>query len=617
MNFKYFHHHFRSERIILLLTLVLFVQTSFGQQQEFDFNDLSSFKNPGDSWRTAGNVFTDLDESNELKVVRGTGILVNDPDRNNGQDLYTEDEYGNIDLELDYLMAKGSNSGIYFQGQYELQLKDSWGVNAITSGENGGVYQRWDDQKPEGEKGYQGYSPRQNVSKAPGLWQHLEVSFKAPKFNAQGEKIENAKFIYVKLNGVTIHEDLELLGPTRGSSVAGEKPVGPIRIQGDHGAVAFRNMKITRFEKPRPELTNLNYKIYKGRYDKEPDYENLPPEAEGKSAMLTSDLNTGADQFLVRYTGELNVPQAGEYTFDLETPGGTGLIRVNEKELLSFRSGGGKTTINLPAGELPFEVIYSKFQDWVDPGLGLKISGEGLREYLISDQSGDFDKPVDPILVEAEDSKVLRSFMNIPGGEESQGKLLTHAVSVGHPLQLHYTYDLNSGTLAQIWRGKFLDATPMWYSRGNGTSVPLGSVLPLGDLGISVGKLSSKEQKWAADTTGRNYRALGYKLDQKDIPSFHYSIYGADIKDELKVINEGQGIQRKISVDTPVNNLHVRLANADKIEKLSDELFLIGDKEYYIRLDDTGREKPVVRSSDKGQELLIPLNSNITYTLLY
>lgn len=167
-----------------------------------------------------------------------------------------------MDLELDYMVAKGANSGIYLQGLYELQLEDSWGVNTPTSGNNGGISGRWDEKRPNGQKGFQGYAPRQNASKAPGLWQHLKVSFQAPRFDASGKKIENAKILRAELNGVTIHEDVELLGPTRGAISNEEKATGPLRFQGDHGAVAFKNIRITPYEKPRPELVNLNYKVY-------------------------------------------------------------------------------------------------------------------------------------------------------------------------------------------------------------------------------------------------------------------------------------------------------------------------------------------------------------------
>lgn len=617
MKYNFFHHPIRSGRTILMLALLFFIQTSYSQVKEFDFQNLSSFKNPGKSWKIVGNVHADLEQPNKLETSRGTGILVNDPGNKSGQDLYTKEEFGNMDLVVDYMMAKGSNSGIYFQGQYELQLHDSWGLTAITSGENGGVYPRWDDQKPEGEKAYQGYAPRQNVGRAPGLWQHLEVSFQAPRFNEKGEKIENAKFIYVRLNGVTIHEDLELLGPTRGSMEAGEKAKGPLRIQGDHGAVAFRNMEVTSYDKPRPELTNLKFQVYEGRFDKEPDYNNLPPEAEGESVVLTSDLSTKAEQFLVRYTGQLNVEEAGEYTFNLNTSGGAGLIRINGNEVMPLSNGRGRASVNLPAGQLPFELLYSKFQDWADPGLGLTLSGEGIREYLISEDGGDLQDPVDPILVDANSSKVFRSFMNLPGGENSRNYQITHAVSVGNPKQLHYTYDLNRGAIVQLWRGGFLDATPMWYSRGNGSSRPQGSIINLGVPKMSLGKVSSSQQEWAADTTGINFKTLGYQLDENDLPTFRYSIYGAEVEDASRVLNDARGIQRKISVNTPVENLHIRLAGGKKIEKLSDNLYVVGEKEYYIRLDNIGKTKPIVKGSNNEQELLVPLSRELTYTLLF
>ena len=234
--------------------------------------------------------------------------------------------------------------------------------------------------------------------------------------------------------------------------------------------MAFRNIKITPYEKPCPKLPNLRYSVYEGRFDELGGWEELPPEAEGTSVILTSNLGNKSKQFLIRYTGILHVKEPGTYTF-LNVPGGSGLVRINNEEAIALSENNSSATVELLEGELPFELFYSKYRDWVEPGLGLAVSGEGLREYLISDRGGNNESRVDPILVDPLEKPVLRSFMDLPDGPR-----VTHAVSVDNPDQLHYTYDLDHGALVQVWRGDFLDATPMWHDRGDGSSRPLGAV---------------------------------------------------------------------------------------------------------------------------------------------
>src|SRR5437868_1126648 len=59
--------------------------------------------------------------------------------------------------------------------------------------------------------------PRTNASKAPGEWQSFDVIFQAPRFDAQGKKTANAKFVKVVHNGMTVHENVEVQGPTTAS----------------------------------------------------------------------------------------------------------------------------------------------------------------------------------------------------------------------------------------------------------------------------------------------------------------------------------------------------------------------------------------------------------------
>ncbi|MEO5564745.1 MAG: family 16 glycoside hydrolase, partial [Chitinophagaceae bacterium] len=524
-------------------------------QDSLSLSDLSSFKQASPSWHISGAVKADLNTANKLTFSSGSGILVNAPDGDHaGVDLYSTKEYGDMDVELDYMMAKGSNSGIYLQGRYEIQLLDSWGVVTSKPGDNGGIYERWDESKPAGQNGYQGYAPRQSVSKAPGLWQHLKISFLAPRFDAAGKKIANAKMTRVELNGVVIHDNIELFGPTRGGGEE-EKSTGPIRIQGDHGAVAFRNIVFTNYSNPKPQLKNLQYSVYKGLYEDEPKtYEKLRTLEKGQMIQLTSNLSKLPDTFLIRYTGALTVNTGGEYTFNMFTSAGKGLLKIDGQVVTPFSTRRrGTTKIVLPEGEHSFELLYSKFMDWGRPAVNLSVAGPGIREYLLSDANipagGD---PVDPILIEANTNTLLRSFMDI------KGKRVTHAVSVGSPTGVHYTYDMDNAAIVQVWRGGFLDATPMWHERGDGSSRPMGSAQRFGFPVLGVAKISSQADKWPTDTVGSGYRPKGYSLDDQDRPVFSNILYGSLVTDAIQVSKDNYGITREITLKKPTVNLFVK-----------------------------------------------------------
>jgi hypothetical protein len=509
------------------------------------------------------------------------------------------------------MMAKGSNSGIYLQGRYEVQLLDSWGNLTPKPGDNGGIYERWDESRGKGLEGYEGYAPRQNASRAPGLWQHLKIFFQAPRFDAAGKKIENAKMLRVELNGVTLHENVELSGPTRGGMENSEVASGPLRIQGDHGAVAFRNIKVTNYDKPRPVLRDLKYTIYKGKFEKEPDYAKLPPEAEGSSVILTSAVSKISNEYVIRYSGILDVKEPGEYTFNLSASGGGAIMKINKQQVIKTDwSGNAKAT--LAAGSQPFELLYSKFVSWDKPALGLTVAGPGIREYIISDANTANAEVVDPILVEAPQQTLLRSFMDLPGAPR-----VVHAISVGSPQQVHYTYDMDRGAIIQVWRGGFLDATPMWHSRGDGSSRPSGAVQHLGAHQFAVQKLASAEAPWSADSAGTGFRTKGYKLDDGDRPTFRYQMYGGLVEDAIHVLENGHGLQRRISMASPAAGLYVRLAVGKTIEGGANGLYLVDDKSYYLKIDDAGGAKPIIRDSNGGKELLLPLQNAVTYSLLF
>lgn len=589
-------------------------------------NDLSAFVSPASNWRIVGGVRADLAKENTLVTTKGTGILANiplahptaDPKNPYKYDLFTTLQHGDIDLELDYMMASKSNSGVYLQGRYEIQLRDSWDVRTPNVHDNGGVYERWDEKRPEGQKGYEGHAARQNVSRAPGLWQHLKISFQAPRFNANGQKTENARVIRIELNGVVIQDDVELTGPTRGSAFDTESATGPIRIQGDHGAVAIRNIRYVMYDKPRPELVNLTYSVYKGKFQKEPEYDKTAPESEGATKVLSASVSRIPNEFLIRYRGTLRVSEPGEYRFNLGVPGGGGQMKINNQVVVAPGEWNASGKATLPKGDLPFELLYSKFVDWAQPALGLTVAGPGVREFVISEGAGSNGEEVDPILVEAPTNTILRSFMDMPGEKNTQGRTLrvTHAISVGSPEQVHYTYDLDKGALVQVWRGGFLDATPMWHDRGDGSSRPMGMVQRLGAPVLFLSQLASPQANWTTDTTGSGFRPKGYVLDESDRPTFRYQSYGATVEDKIRVLSDGHGVQREVSVTNPASDLYARIISGASISALENGLYLVDDQAY-VRIDNATGAKPTIRESNGRQELIVPVKGKVTYSILF
>ncbi len=202
-------------------------------------NDFSNWRGNTRQWQVVGDTFTNPANEKLLSSKPGSGVIVNGP-TGRTRNILSKAEFGDVRAHIEFMVPKGSNSGVYFMGRYEIQVLDSWGVEKLKHGDCGGIYQRWDNNREP--KGFEGHPPRVNASRAPGQWQSFDVIFRAPRFDKNGRKISNARFERVVHNNRVIHEDVELTGPTRASAYNDEKPTGPLMLQGDHGPVAYRKI---------------------------------------------------------------------------------------------------------------------------------------------------------------------------------------------------------------------------------------------------------------------------------------------------------------------------------------------------------------------------------------
>jgi hypothetical protein len=169
-------------------------------------------------------------ENPKLLVNKGgSGEMINlTTQHGESIDIYSKEKFGDCRIELQVMVPKGSNSGIYVMGEYEIQVLDSWGRERMGPGDMGAIYGAG--------------APRVNACKKPGEWQKYVIDFQAPRFDASGKKITNAKFVRIELNGQVLHENLEMPGSTGGPLVGREAPFGPLMFQGNHGPVAYRNI---------------------------------------------------------------------------------------------------------------------------------------------------------------------------------------------------------------------------------------------------------------------------------------------------------------------------------------------------------------------------------------
>ena len=219
------------------------------ESMELIGDDFSAWRDNTKSWKIAGDASLDPDNEKALVATPGEGVAIVET-KTKAAYLLSKYEHGDIEAHIEFMVPRGSNSGVYFMGRYEIQVFDSYGVEKPSYPGNacGGVYQRWD--RTRVPPGYEGRSPLVNASRPPGEWQSFDVVFRAPRFDASGKKTANARFVKVLHNGVLIHENQEVTGPTRSAMAERdpEQPVGPIRIQGDHGPIAYRTIRIRPIE---------------------------------------------------------------------------------------------------------------------------------------------------------------------------------------------------------------------------------------------------------------------------------------------------------------------------------------------------------------------------------
>lgn len=145
------------------------------------------------------------------------------------------DSYRDFQLHIEFRLpympyARGqqrSNSGVYLQSRYEVQVLDSFGLDGVHN-ECAALYRQ--------------RAPDVNMCFPPLRWQTYDITYTAPRFDDEGKKVANAR-ITVLHNGVAVHDDVEIVAKTGAGKPEGPTPL-PIKLQNHGNPVVFRNIWI-------------------------------------------------------------------------------------------------------------------------------------------------------------------------------------------------------------------------------------------------------------------------------------------------------------------------------------------------------------------------------------
>jgi hypothetical protein len=146
------------------------------------------------------------------------GMLVNSvTEKEHGTDLVSEEKFADFIVRYEYMIPTNANSGFYLRGRYEIQIQDDFPGCRTSNSSDGSFYSL--------------AAPARFASLKPGEWNQVEATLKGKKAT-------------VILNGIKIHDDVALDRATGGELDNKLNEPGPVFLQGDHGSVAFKNIRI-------------------------------------------------------------------------------------------------------------------------------------------------------------------------------------------------------------------------------------------------------------------------------------------------------------------------------------------------------------------------------------
>ena len=463
-----------------------------------------------------------------------------------------------------------------------------------------------------------GELPEQPVSPSSGVWHDLELQYQPA--DAGSPAIVPA--LYLDGNPVYYSQVLAdsdtPAGPLSWTVESGEVTLADLR----YAPVAGRSSRVDE-----DGVVQLNVPLLRYDYYHLPEgsktftgWEEQQPEKTGYISRV--DLNgireRGRD-YAVRFTGIVNVPKADEYYFKTWGTGKTELYL--DGELVSAHRGAPEQwsstdSLRLTEGNHEVDLRIVQHHNWNVNRVTYRRAGSDEEERFLNamEPRVAIATPAakDPLAItDTERPYLLRSFLYYPAPKlyESAEKR-THVVSVGEGQGPHYSVDLQTGALLQVWRGGFADVYDMWVGRGEPQVMrPLGPAVQLDGSPLFA---ASDGEVWPTapeNPDQDDFVHEAYELDAAGRPTFYYYDDAGSYSDRLTP-QEG-GLLREITRSAAGPDNYVQLSAAASIEEVAPGEFQLRNPGLRLRIESYdgggltiqrsgGRDRLLARMNDVG-----------------
>lgn len=382
-----------------------------------------------------------------------------------------------------------------------------------------------------------------------------------------------------------------------------------------------------RVEDPGRLFEELRFELHLGNWQRLPDFDAMEPHRSGElhEGRLDILMEGHANEFGLRFSGRLQIPEDGDYTFFLASDDGSRLYldggEIIDNDGVHNADEVKQATVPLQAGQVDVRLDYFErrgdkllFMAWQGPSFGETILSTDIHPSRQAAAASDEDPAGMPLMADGDEAVIYRNFIRDAG---------SRAIGVGYSNGVNQAFNANTVNLALLWRGAFIDAQRHWSGRGQGFQGVLGYEAFAPAPGPALHVLESPDDEWPAingNDRSQHLRFLGYELDELRRPTFRYQGHGVVVRDKIEprghFSEPGLEAVRLVVIEgEPAPGLHL-IAAADATLVAGDGGYHETDHHWQVKVE--GAEAILRRQGEGGdQQLLVPVTAPGEFRIIY